>query len=77
MMQRVRNLGVNDLIGNPVPAGDLAFQLDGRGHGRSWRTSWADDGDGSCSGTRGGKAKEEESEHGGPQKKVLVVAKWG
>ncbi len=40
----VRNLGVDGPMGNLVPAGDLAFQLDGRGHGRSRHTSQADDG---------------------------------
>jgi hypothetical protein len=76
-IQGVWDLGVDSPMGNLVPAGDLAVQLDGRGHGRSWHTSQADDGDRSCPGSGGGEAKEEKSEHGGPQKEVLVVAERG
>jgi hypothetical protein len=55
-IQVVRNLGVDSPLGNLVPAGDLAFQLDGRGHGRSRHTSQADDGVLSCPGPGGGEA---------------------
>jgi hypothetical protein len=65
------------LWGNFVPAGNIAFQLDGRGHGRSWSPCRADDGDRGSSGAGGGEAKEEKSEHRRPQEEVLVVAKWG
>ncbi len=44
-MQGVRALGADGFVGHPVPAGNLAVQLDGRGHGGSWRASRGDDGD--------------------------------
>ncbi len=47
-MQGVRDLGADSLVGDPVPAGDLALQLDGCGNGGSRSTSWADDGDRGC-----------------------------
>jgi hypothetical protein len=74
-MQGVRNLGAEGLVGNPVSAGNFALQLDGCGNGRSRSASRADDGDRSCSRTRGGEAKEEEHEPGGSQEEVLMVAK--
>jgi hypothetical protein len=44
-MQGVRTMGVDGAVGHPVPAGDLAVQLDGRSYGGSWRVSRGDDGD--------------------------------
>jgi hypothetical protein len=37
-------VGVNSYVGDPVPAGHLTLQLDGRGKGRSGRESRPDDG---------------------------------
>ncbi len=70
-------VGADGPMGNFVPSGDIALQLDGRGHGRSWSPCRADDGDRGSSGAGGGEAKEEKPEHGRPQEEVLVVAKWG
>ncbi len=44
-IQGVWKLGVDGPMGNFVPAGDFAFQLNGRGLGRSWHASRANDGD--------------------------------
>jgi hypothetical protein len=73
-MQGVRNLVADGLVGDPVSAGNFALQLDGCGNGRSRSASRTDDGDRSCPRTRGGEAKEEEHELGGPQEEVLMVA---
>jgi hypothetical protein len=44
-MQGVWYVGTDGLLGHPVPAGDLTFQLDGRGHGGRWSMGGSDDGD--------------------------------
>jgi hypothetical protein len=41
----LQNLGANSLLGDPLPAGDLALQLGGRGNGERGSTSRPDDGD--------------------------------
>ncbi len=44
-VQGVRAMGADGAVGHPVPAGNLAVQLNGCGHGGSWRASRGDDGD--------------------------------
>jgi hypothetical protein len=71
----VRIVGVDSHVGDPVPVGHLALQLDGRGDGGSRGKSRPDDGERGRSRTRGAGTQEEGHQHGGPQEKVLMVAK--
>ncbi len=73
-MQGVWDLGVDGLLGDPLPAGDLALQLGGRGDGRRGSKGRPDDGDRGCPRTGGWRDEEEKYELGGPKEEVLVVA---
>ncbi len=75
-MEGMWNLGANSLVEDPLPAGDLALQLGGRGDGEHRSTGRPDDGDRGRTGTRGGRDEEEEHEPGGPQEEVFMVAEW-
>jgi hypothetical protein len=75
-MQRVWDMDNDSLVGDPVPAGHLALQLDGRGDGGSRRAGRPDDGERDGPRTGGGETPEEGPQHGGPQEEVLMVAEW-
>ncbi len=62
MMQRVRDMGSDGILGHLVPAGNFALQLGGCGDGRSWSEGRSDDGDGGRPGARGGGGEKEEQE---------------
>jgi hypothetical protein len=67
-------MGADGLLGDPLPAGNLALQLGGCSDGRRGSLRGPDDGDRGRPGTREGVGEKEEHEHGGLEEEVLVVA---
>ncbi len=75
-MQGVWYLGANGLLGDPLPAGNLAFQLGGCGNGRRGSEGRPDDGDRGRPRARRRRGEEEKYEPGEPKEEVFVVAEW-
>jgi hypothetical protein len=74
-MQGVWDLGVNGLLGDPLPAGNLALQLGGHGNGRRGSEGRPDDGDRGRPKAGGWRDKEVKHEFRGPKEEVFMVAK--
>ncbi len=74
-MQGVPDLGVNGLLGDPLPAGNLALQLGGRGDGGRGSEGRPDDGDQDRPRAGGWGDEEEKHELRGLKEEVFMVAK--